>query len=120
MLESKSWGTNISLGTAVSDACRCMLLLVVLLFLLLSLSRYTVRASAKINKQRWCWLSMSVGRSGGNAAKSATVVAAPLGLVMRACCGHRSTLRKLAVLPYGMVPGRSFQKYTIQTRQLSD
>ena len=46
MLEAKSWGTNISLGTTVSDACGCMLLLVVLLLLL---SCYA-RASAKIKK----------------------------------------------------------------------
>ena len=60
-------------------------------------------------KQRWCWLSMSVGSSGGTAARSAAVVAAPLALTVRACCGHYSMLRKLAVLPYGMVPGPSFQ-----------
>ena len=60
---------------------------------------------------------MSVGSSGGTAAKSATVVAAHRGLVVRACCGHRSALRKLAVLPYGMVPGRSFQN--IQFKHVS-
>ena len=48
---------------------------------------------------------MSIGGSGGTAVKSAALVAAPLGLAVLACCGHRLLPRQLAVLPHGMVPG---------------
>ena len=90
VLEAKRWGTQIWLGTTVGDAaCRSVLLAVLLLF-----RCYTVinRASA-INNQQCCWLSMSIGSSGGTAVKSAPLVAAALGLAV------------LAVLLDGMVPG---------------
>ena len=75
VLEAKSWGTRISLGTTVGDAaCRSMLLLVVLS---LCISCYTAvphRASADNNKQQCCWLSLSIiGSSGGTAVKSAAL-----------------------------------------------
>ena len=51
---------------------------------------------------------MSLGSSAGTALNSAAVVNAPLGLAVRACCGHRLSPRKLSVLlPYGMVPGHA-------------
>ena len=49
---------------------------------------------------------MSIGSSGGAAVKSATLLAAPLGLTVLARCRHLSLPRQLAVLlPYNMVPG---------------
>ena len=108
VLEAKSWGTHIRLGTTVDGAAfRSMLLLVVML--LLWFSCYTATAhrssSANNNNQQCCWLSMSIGSSSGTALKSAAFVAAPFGLAVLACCGHRSFPRQLAVLPHGLVPG---------------
>ena len=108
VLEAKSWGTHIRLGTTVDGAAfRSMLLLVVML--LLWFSCYTATAhrssSANNNNQQCCWLSMSIGSSGGTAVKTAALVAAPLGSAVLACCGHRSLPRLLSVLPYRMVPG---------------
>ena len=52
---------------------------------------------------------MSIGSSGGTAVKSAALVAAPRGLAVPPCCGHRSLPRQLVVLlPYGMVPGKLY------------
>ena len=48
---------------------------------------------------------MSIDGRGGTAVKSATLVAAPLGLAVLACCGHRLLPGQLAVLPDGIVPG---------------
>ena len=65
VLDAKSWGTNLRLGTTVdNDARRSMLLLVVLL---LSFScyadQYTAhRASDNNNKQQCCWLVVDVYR----------------------------------------------------------
>ena len=55
----------------------------------------TLRASANNNKQQCCWLSMSIGGSGGTAVKSAALVAAPFGLAVVACCGPRLLPRQL-------------------------
>ena len=75
------------------------------MLLLVLFSCYTVSLRASVNnKQQCCWLSMSIGSSVGTAVKSAALVAAPFGLAVLACCGHRSLPRQLAVLPYGMVP----------------
>ena len=61
VLEAKSWGTRISLGTTVGDAaCRSMLLFVVLLLMWFSCcAASTHRASASNNKQQCCCLSTS-------------------------------------------------------------
>ena len=106
VLEAKSWGTHIRLGTTVGDAaCRSMLILVVLLwFSCYMVLLLLIRASAD-NIQLCCWLSVPIGGSGGTAVKSAALLAVPVGSAVLACCGHRLLPRQLAVLPDGMVPG---------------
>ena len=47
----------------------------------------------------------SIGSIVGTAANSAALVAAPFGLTVLACCGHRLLPWQLSVLPAGMVPG---------------
>ena len=70
-----------------------------------SVDNATTRRASVNHKQQCCWLSTSIGSSGGTEVKSATLVAAPLGLAVLVCCGHRLLPRQLAVLPDGMVPG---------------
>ena len=65
------------------------------LFRLLYTATTTYRASADNDKQQCCWLSMSIGGSGGTAVKYDTFVAAPFGLAVVACCAFRSLPRQL-------------------------
>ena len=98
VLEAKGWGKRIRVGTTVGDAaCHSMLNLVVLLmwFSCYIAPTTTYRSSANNNKQQCCWLSMSIGGSGGTAAKSDTLVAVPFGLAVVACCASRLLPRRL-------------------------
>ena len=93
-LEAKSWGTHIRLGITVTvgdSACRSMRILVALLLWFSCYTATTHGASASDNKQQCCWLSMSIGSSGGTAVSSAALVAAPfvwryLLAVAPVCC----------------------------------
>ena len=91
VLEAKSWGTHFRSGTTVGDAaCRSMLILVVLLLWFSCCTAPTTHiASANNSKQQCRWSSMSIGSSGSTAVNSAALVAAPLGLAVLACRGHR-------------------------------
>ena len=79
------------LGTTVGDAARrSMLILVVLLLWFSCCTAPTTHiASANNSKQQCRWSSMSIGSSGSTAVNSAALVAAPLGLAVLACRGHR-------------------------------
>ena len=94
MLEAKSWGTHIRLGTTGGDAAPCSFLWCCCGSVAIYCYYYcTHRASA--NNKTSVLLVVDVYRWQRWHRKFATLVAAPFGLAVVACCGPRLLPRQL-------------------------